>query len=73
MVIADLNEMAGVAAAEALKASFVRLDVSDGAAVTAAAKEVFETFGRVDVLVISASWAERLVHGPGWRGFPVRK
>lgn len=54
VIVADINETVGAAAAETLKASFVRLDVTDGAAVTAAAKEVVEKFGRVDVLVNNA-------------------
>jgi NAD(P)-dependent dehydrogenase (short-subunit alcohol dehydrogenase family) len=63
VVIAELNEATGRAAADMLtglgtQAEFLQLDVTDSAAVKRAAAEVIAKHGRVDVLVNNAGTAD---------------
>jgi NAD(P)-dependent dehydrogenase (short-subunit alcohol dehydrogenase family) len=53
------DDKAGAAAAEKLGARFVRIDVTDDASVAAAAADVEQHEGRIDVLINNAG-----VHGP---------
>ena len=57
VVIADLDEKNGAAAAGALKCEFVPLDVRDRARVRMAAGEIVARHGRVDILVNNAGIA----------------
>ena len=57
VVIADLDEKKGAAAAGALKCEFVPLDVRDRARVRMAAGEIVARHGRVDILVNNAGIA----------------
>ena len=59
--IADINEENGQAAVQALgegKARFLRLDVTDGEAVGAAARSVEQQHGALDILVNVAGWSK---------------
>lgn len=55
-VVADINEDAASATAEAIGGVGVRADVSDRESVDALIGRVLERFGRLDVLVNNAGW-----------------
>lgn len=59
VILGARDATAGAAAAEALGARFVKIDVTDDASVAAAANDVAEHEGLIDVLVNNAG-----VHGP---------
>jgi len=54
VMVSDVNEERGRAAAAELKAGYVRCDVSRKAEVTAAVAAAVEKFGRLDILVANA-------------------
>src|SRR5688572_5016533 len=60
--IADINEENGRAAVRGIgnggKVSFVRLDVTDGGAVTEAARDIEKDHGALDILVNAAGWSK---------------
>lgn len=55
VIIADINEEAGAASAEALGAHFIACDMADPAQVRAMAGRVIEQFGGVDILINNAA------------------
>jgi NAD(P)-dependent dehydrogenase (short-subunit alcohol dehydrogenase family) len=57
VVVGDLNADTGREAAARLRGHFIELDVTKTASVTNAAREVFERYGRIDVLVNNAGAA----------------
>ncbi len=54
VVMWDLDETRGNALANKLKATFAKVNTANYAAIEAAAKKVFEQFGRIDILVNNA-------------------
>jgi 2-hydroxycyclohexanecarboxyl-CoA dehydrogenase len=72
VIVADIQADKGEARAAELRAAghaaqFVRVDLTDGAAVDAFAADVQARFGTVDVLVNAAGWGRA---APFWEGTP---
>src|SRR4051794_17005297 len=59
VILADINEENGRKAAQEIggKSTFVRLDVTDGAAVAETARNVEREHGALDILVNAAGWS----------------
>jgi NAD(P)-dependent dehydrogenase (short-subunit alcohol dehydrogenase family) len=57
VVITDINEQTGAEAADKLGGQFIRLDVSDSAAIARTADLVHQQYGRIDVLINNAGIA----------------
>ena len=63
VVVADIDEQRGEAAAAELRAhklvaDYVRVDLTDPASIEAFARTVLERYGTVDVLVNGAGWGK---------------
>ncbi len=72
VLLADINEAAGTAAAAQLKAAghdaeFLHVDLTDPASVDAFAADVLQRFGAPDVIVNGAGWGRT---APFWEGTP---
>ena len=72
VLLADINEAAGTAAAAQLKAAghdaeFLHVDLTDPASVDAFAADVLRRFGAPDVIVNGAGWGRT---APFWEGTP---